>query len=317
MSKLNHFLHFFTKKFWEEKSEKKPKNIFYSFLAIVVGSIEDFMEDKCFDKASTLTFYSLLSIVPLMAIGFGIAQELGFREKFAEQIRTQLQSQPQVAEKIIEFSGSALKQARVGIIAGFGIIFLFWTVLRMIGNIESFFNEIWKIKSPRTLWQQMKGYLPIIILFPFFLVGASSFIIYVSTMAILAFESIRLTSFSSSTVLFLFELSPYLLIGAILSFLYIYLPNTKVSWKGGIIAGGVAGTLYQFWQWIYVHFQVHAASYGAIYGSFAAIPLFLIWLNYSWLIVLFGAELAYHIQKNQKSAQKNPKIDKILISKKV
>jgi membrane protein len=298
MNKWKHLMKFFQTDVWENRIEKKSsKNFIYQWLVIFMYSIKGFIEDKAFEKASTLTFYSLLSIVPLVAIGFGIAKELGFQEKFAEQVKSQFHSQPQIAEKIIEFSNSTLKTTKGGLIAGFGVGILFWTVLSTIGSIETFFDEIWKVKTERTLWQQVKSYLPMILLFPIFLVGSNSIIIYVSTKALLASQSLSILNIFSSSIKFLFELTPHLLSWGLLSFLYIYLPNTPVNWKAGILAGVITGILYFSWQWIYVTFQANASSYGVIYGSFAAIPLFLIWLNYSWLLIIFGAELSYHIQQ--------------------
>lgn len=300
MMKFKKWIHFFQEDLWKTQEKKNPlKRFFYQCLRILISSIQGFINDKSFDKASTLTFYFLLSLVPLVAIGFGIAQELGFEENFREQIKTQFQNQPQVAEKLIEFSQSTLKQTRGGIIASFGFVVLVWTVLRMIGNIASFFNEIWRVEKARTLWQQIKSYVPMIFLFPIFLVGSSSVIIYFSAQATSAFESIEFLKFFSHFIQSIFQLISYLISWGFLSFIYMYLPNTTVSWKAGIIAGIITGAIYAVWQWIYITFQINAASYGAIYGSFAAIPLFLIWLNYSWLIVIFGAELAYHIQQEE------------------
>lgn len=297
INKFRQFIVWFQQEYWNPKEENRHQGFFHRVLRILFSSIRSFINDKCFDKASTLTFYSLLSIIPLVAIGFGVAQQLGIADKFTEQVKAQFQSQPQVADKIIEFSNATLKTTRGGIIAGFGVVVLLWTVLRMIGNIETFFDEIWKVKKTRTLWQQVKSYLPIILLFPLFLVGSSSIILFMSTKAILATQSVELLNFFGPLVQLLFHLIAYSVGWGLLSFIYIYLPNTKVSWKAGMIAGVIAGILYSLWQWIYVTFQVNAASYGTIYGSFAAFPLFLIWVNYSWLIILFGNELCAHIQK--------------------
>jgi membrane protein len=298
MSKIKNAITFF-RDIWENRKQDKSHGFFYKILKILLTSIKGFIDDQCFDKASTLTFYSLMSIIPLVAIGFGITQELGLADKFAEQIKTQLQSQPQVAKKIIEFSNSTLKTTKGDIIAACGFVVLIWTVLRMIGNIAFFFDDIWKVKSRRSFWQQVKSYIPMILLFPIFLVGSSSLIIYASTKAILATQSIDILHIFGPIIRVLFQLIPYVISWGILSFFYIFLPNTKVSWKAGVIAGVTVGIIFVIWQWIYVTFQVHASSYGAIYGSFAAVPLFLIWLNYSWLIILFGTELAYHIQQVQ------------------
>lgn len=299
MNKWKRFIQFFQKGIWENDlgEQNRFKRFCYGCLRISISSVQGFINDQCFEKASTLTFYSLLAIIPLVAISFAIAQELGFADSFIDQIKTQLKSQPQVAEKIIQFAHSTLKNTKGGIIASFGVVILFWTVLRTIGNIAIFFDDIWKVKKNRTLWQQMKSYTPLILLFPVFLAGSSSVIIYMSTVAISTSRSNEYLSFLSTVILYVFDLISYLVGWGLLSFLYIYLPNTKVLWKSGIIAGIITGIIFYIWQWIYITFQVHASSYGVIYGSFAAVPLFLIWLNYSWLIVIFGAELSCHIQQ--------------------
>ena len=305
------FINFFKDLWLNRGTVKNSQNFFYKFLRVLVTSIRDFINDNGFDKASTLTFYSLLSIIPLIAIGFGIAQALGIAEKFSEQVQAQFSNQPQIAEKIIQFSNATLNTTRGGVIASFGLIVLVWTVFRTIGNIASSFDEIWKVKKLPTFWQQVKRYVPMIFLFPIFLVGSSSIIIYVFTQATLASESIVYLHFLGPFFHILIQLIPFFLNWGMFSFLYIYLPNTKVLWKAGIIAGMITTILYLFWQWIYVTFQLNAGSYGTIYGSFAAVPLFLIWLNYSWYIVLFGAELSTHIQKEieLKEHLENVKVD--------
>lgn len=289
------FRNYFEREFWAPK-EGKPKNLFHRFLRLFFSSIKNFIDDQCFEKASTLTFYSLLSIIPLVAICFGIAQELGFGETFTELVKTQLKSQPEVAQKIIEFSNSTLENTKGGVIAGLGLCFLLWTVFRMIGNIETYFDDIWKVEKHRTLWEQAKSYIPMIILFPIFFVGANNILLFVSTKAIVATQSIEFLKMFSTVIEFFIHFFSSIISWGVLIFMYIYLPNTKVSWKAAFIAGIAAGILYSIWQWIYLTFQVNMASYGLIYGSFAALPLFLIWLNYSWLIILYGMELAFSLQ---------------------
>ena len=305
---MRKLINFFQKDIWQPQDSHSPvKNFVYKWIRIWYSSIKEFlMDDEGFEKASTLTFYSLLSIIPVVAIGFGIAQKLGFAEKFTEQIKAQFPGQPQVADKIIEFSLSTLKQTEGSVIAAFGLAVLLWTVFRMVANIATYFNKFWKVETARTFWQQVKTFVPMIILFPLFLVGSNSLIIYLSTKAVLATQSIEILHFVGPAVTFLFNIIPYLVSWLLLSFFYIYLPNTKVFWKAGVIAGIITGIFYQIWQWIYVTFQVNAASYGAIYGSFAAVPLFLIWLNYSWVLILFGTELSYHIQQEEKGIITTP-----------
>lgn len=312
--KFSNAVHFFQIDLWKKTDNpKKPiRSFFYKMLRIIVSTFSGFLEDDCFSKASALTFYMLLSIVPIIAIGFGIAQNVGLEEKFQDLIQSALKDQPLIASKIIGFAKLDLEQTKGGIIAALGIFVLLWSVLNLISYIENYFDEIWKTTHFRTLWQQFVRYIPLIIIFPIFLVGLTSLMFYISALAVASTQHIEVFSpiILSST-----KLIPFVISWLILSFLYIYLPNTEVHWKYGFIGGFIAAILYQLWQWVYITFQAHASSYGIIYGSFAAIPLFLIWLNYSWLIILFGSEVAYHIQEEQSKARELP--DKIIGSKRL
>ncbi|MCE2983925.1 MAG: YihY/virulence factor BrkB family protein [Parachlamydia sp.] len=296
---LQKIIDFFKPESWKVgESASFFKRFLFKYIRISLSSIQGFIDDKGFDKASTLTFYSLLAIIPLLAISFGVAQSFGLDENFKKQVEQQFEQQPEVAEKLVEFSNSTLKTTKGGQIASFGLVLLFWTVLKTIGNIAAFFNEIWKV-PPRSFCGQIKSFTPIILLFPLFIVAASSIILYSSTTAITASESIPLFNYLTPLVTIVFHLISAFVGWSLFIFLFMYLPNTSVTWKAGIIGGIVAGILFFIWQWIYVTFQLKASSYGAIYGSFAAVPLFLIWLNYSWLIILFGAEISYHTQQEE------------------
>jgi membrane protein len=275
---------FFKKKIW------KRTGFFYAILRIFTLAISNFIKGKGLDKASTLTFYTLLSIVPLFAIAFGIAQAVGFTDILTEQIKIYLYSQPQIAEKLIEFSQTTLKTTKGNLIASLGILTLFWTVFSTIGSIESFFDDIWEVSKSRTFFQKIKNFTPIIILFPLLVIGPSSVIAFSSDIA-------KNIPFLGPLINFALPLGTYILNIVVLSLMYIYLPNTKVSWKAAFLAAVFTGIIFLIWQWIYITFQVKAGSYGVIYGGFAALPLFLIWLNYSWLILIFGARLSREIQR--------------------
>ncbi len=276
------------------------KNFFHSILKLLYGTLQNFIVHKGFEKASTMTFYTLLSIVPLMAIGFGVAQFVGFEDQFTRLIKEEFYHQPEIAEKMIQFSLSALKQTRGDVIASIGMVILFWTVLQMLGNIESYFNEFWHVKQSRSFWKQIKSFIPLILLFPLFLVGSSSLILFLSKKSHSALYSLGFPDLMDSLIFYFLNITQFLLSWCWLSFLFIYLPNTYVSWKAGILAGFITALFFIVWQGIYVAFQLNATSYGAIYGSFAAVPLFLFWLNYSWLILLLGSGLAYQIHLSEK-----------------
>jgi len=264
---------------------------------ILKNSIVNFVNDDCYTKASALTYYVLLSIVPVLAVLFGIAKGFGFEGPLKSEISQRFAEQPEVVEKLIQFACSWLQNVQGGLIAGIGTILLLWTVLGLLNSIEGALNAIWKVKLGRPYHWRLSNYLATIIMAPLFLVTVSSLNVYLSHTAQSPDQNFWMGAVSPF-LLFLIKLSPYLLSWILFTFIYQFMPNTKVDFKVSLIAGILAGTAFQIWQWVYIQFQVMATSYGIVYGSFAALPLFLIWLQTSWLILLAGAELAVEIENN-------------------
>jgi membrane protein len=227
-------------------------------------------------------------------VAFGIATGFGFEKSFESIILDKFKDQPEMANKIMDFTHSTLAHAQGGVIAGTGIIMLIWAVLMLMACIEQSINDIWKIKNTRSLSRRLACYLATTFFCPIFFVTSSGISIYALRGIVEASKATDLYNTLNPLIHFLFHFVPIVLSWLSFTFVYLFVPSTKVPWKLGVIAGIIAGTTYQIVQWTYFHFQIGLSSYGAIYGSFAAIPLFLIWLNLSWLILLAGAQIAYH-----------------------
>ncbi|MBU1863664.1 MAG: YihY/virulence factor BrkB family protein [Candidatus Omnitrophica bacterium] len=286
---------FLTVDIWRMRLKTLPRSrsILINSLRIILLALRGFAEDKCMLRASALTFFSLLSIVPVVAMAFGIAKGFGFEKILEAQLIEKFQGQEEVVGRVIEFAQAFLENTKGGLIAGIGIVLLFWTVIKVLGNIEYSFNDIWGIKTPRTLIRRFSDYLAIMLICPILLILSSSITVFVTSQVALVTEKIALLGAFSSLIMIMVNIIPYGVLWLLFSFIYIVMPNTKVKFSSGIFAGIIAGTIYQVVQWVYVAFQVGASKYGAIYGSFAALPLFLVWLQMSWLIVLFGGELSF------------------------
>jgi membrane protein len=275
------------------KDHSRGKSFLIRLVRIVILAIRGFDENKCNFRASALTFYTLLSIVPVIALMFGIAKGFGLQEHVATQILEKMKGQEEVVKKVIAFSNSLLDKTSGGVIAGVGVVFLFWTIISLLGNIEGSFNDIWGIVKPRTFGRKFSDYLVTMLVCPILLAVAGGATIFLSNQIQTLIEKIPLLKNLGAAFWLLMKLLPYLTIWISFTFIFIFMPNTKVRFMSGLIAGIVAGTLFQLIQWAYVNFQVQITTRYAIYGSFAALPLFLIWLQTSWLIVLFGAEVSF------------------------
>ena len=257
-----------------------------NFIRLFIISIREFIRDKCQDKASALTYYSLLSVVPVAAMAFGLAKGFGFDKSLESQLATRLEGHEEVAKWVTDFAMRYLENTQGGMIAGVGFAMVLWSVMNVLGKIESSFNDIWKINRPRSFIRKFSDYISLMLVAILFLVSSGSVIVLFS---VKLSEIPVLNSFGY----FLANLIPYSLVWISFTMLFFIMPNARVKFSSALFGGVIAGTLFQLLQFGYIHFQVGVSNYNAIYGSFAALPLFLVWLQMSWLIVLFGAEVAF------------------------
>ncbi|MBN2484762.1 MAG: YihY family inner membrane protein [Bacteroidales bacterium] len=285
----------FTREFWNLKNvAASPRRMFLvKQVRIFSLAIRGFNEDRVQVRASALTYYTLLSIVPLAAMAFGIAKGFGIDGKLHEYILDNFASQKEVALWIIDFSDKYLLNISGGLIAGIGIVLLLWTVMRLLSNIELSFNDIWQIKKSRVMGRKISDYISLVVIAPVLLVASSSVTAIISREFGSGVSAIPLSSYLGPVLGFVAFLLPYILVWLVFTLLYIVMPNTKVKFGSAFAGGVIAGTMYQVFQWLYFNFQSQLFNYGEVYGSFAALPLFLLWLQLSWLIVLFGAEVAF------------------------
>ncbi len=279
---------------WRTRLSELPASRAMAFraLRIALRSIRQFSEDHCLLRASALTLFTLLSIVPMFAMAFGIAQGFGLQGAIEREVLKQLAGQEEVARWIMSFAQSLLQTTHGGIIAGIGVALLFWTVMGVLNNIEISLNAIWKTESQRTFARRVSDYLSFMLVAPILLVISSSLTVMLSQQVGFMSERFEIVGYFHSLILGLLQLSPYVVMWALFTFLYVFMPNTRVRIASAAVGGILAGTLYQIFQAAYIYFQVGMSNYNAIYGSLAALPLFLTWLQASWMIVLLGAEIS-------------------------
>ncbi len=283
---------------WRIRLEDLPfgKSFLIKQLRIFLLTVRGFDEDKCFTRASSLTFYTLLSIVPVMAMLFGIAKGFGFEKILKNELSelvVKLPGQEEMLNKAIQYAESLLETTKGGVIAGIGLVLLFWSVIKVLSHIETSLNDIWEIKESRTWGRKFSDYLAVMLISPILILVSSSATVFITTQITQLTQQIKLLGVLSPLIFLSFKLIPYVLIWILFTIIYVLMPNTKVNLKAGLVAGIIAGTIFQIVQWGYISFQVGTARYNAIYGSFAALPLFLMWVQISWWVVLFGAELSF------------------------
>ncbi|MDR2887563.1 MAG: YihY/virulence factor BrkB family protein [Bacteroidales bacterium] len=280
---------------WHTPLSELPKGrtVIIKQLRIIIVAARGVLNNRVQLRAASLTLYSLLSVIPVVAIAFAIAKGFGLDRNLETLIADEFQSQQEILNWLLQNARSALEKTRGGYIAGVGMVILFWSVMSLLGHVEDSFNHIWQIRSPRAWYRKFTDYLTIMLIAPVFLILASSMSVFISAYMAEFMTQAPVLDYFKPLVTFLLKLSPYFLVWVILTIVYLVMPNTKVKFMPAMISGIIVGTALQILQYFYIDLQFGITKLNAIYGSFAAVPLFIIWLQYSWLTILLGAELAF------------------------
>jgi membrane protein len=296
--RLNQVRKFIEVDLWRIKLKSLPrgKRSLYSFIRVWVIAIKEFNNDKCAEKASALTYFSMLSLVPVIAMLFAVAKGFGIQDLMKKELSRYFSGQEAVLENVLPFAENMLNSASGGIVTGISLIFLIYTVIRLLMNIEAAFNDMWDIKKSRRWERKISDYVAVMLLGPVLMIVASSLTLLVKDTIQHALADVELLGQIKSGIIFLLRLLPYTILWLLLFGIYLIFPNIRVKLWPALIGGILAGTLFQLNQQAFISLQFAFARYNAIYGSIAFLPLFLIWLQLSWLIVLFGAEIVYGVQ---------------------
>ncbi|MFH0865682.1 MAG: YihY/virulence factor BrkB family protein [Bacteroidota bacterium] len=306
MQKLKRFIvwayHFVTHDIWHIRLEDLPKakSFFLKQLRIIILAIKGFREDECFLRASALTYYALMSIVPMFAMAFAIAKGFGFEKILEEQITKNFTGEKEIIETVMGFANSLIEETRSGLIAGIGLVILLWAVMEMFSQMEETFNEIWEQKVGRTFMRKSSDYFAMMLLAPILIILSGSATVFVSSTVNTMSDDYAIIGYVGPFISFLLNWSPFLIAWFLFTLLYIVIPNTKVKFSSALFGGVLAGTIYQLTQMGYFILQIELIDINAVYGSFAALPLLFIWLRVSWIALLLGAEISYAHQNVHK-----------------
>jgi membrane protein len=254
----------------------------------------DLLDGQISMRAMSLVYTTLLSIVPLLALAFSLAKGLGVHNSLEPVLRNFLAPLGPQGDALTENIITFVDNIKVGVLGSLGVALLFYTVLSMIQKVEDSFNYIWRIEQPRKLGQRLGEYLSLLLVGPFAVVTSlgvtatvmnSAFITYLSS-----YEPFGLAIF------ILGRLVPYFVIIGLFTFLYAFVPNTRVQVRAAAAGGLLAGVLWQSASLAFAAVVVASSNYNAIYSSFAIVIFLLLWLYLGWLILLVGCQLAYYVQ---------------------
>jgi len=262
-------------------------------LQVFVFIVQNFLSNSSPMRAAALTFTTLLSLVPILALTFAVLKGLGAQNRLAPVIIAKFAAG---SEAVVTRVVSYINNTNAGSIGAIGILMLLYTAVSTLGNIEDAFDNVWGVPETRSFYRKFSDYLSVLVSTPLLVLAATSVTSTLESKAVVRW--LLEATYFGDVYLKLLRLAPYVSVWIALFLLYIFIPNTKVRYSSALFGGVLAGTLWEAAQWIYIRFQLGVANYNAIYGTLSALPIVMVWIYTSWLIVLFGMEVvAVHQQR--------------------
>ncbi|MCQ2287673.1 MAG: YihY/virulence factor BrkB family protein [Muribaculaceae bacterium] len=254
-------------------------------------AIRCFFNQEVQERACALTYRTVLALVPALAMLFAIARGFGFQNLIHGQLIGYLPSQRKALEQALTFVDRYLEHASEGAFVGIGLLVLLYTLVMLMGNVESTFNKIWGLEHGRPLYRKVTDYTALFVFIPVLMICSAGISLMLTSMGQ------HLLPLALSPVLhFMLDCVPLVLVWLMFTFAFWLIPHTKVSFRYALISGVVFGSLFFLLQWVFVRGQILVSGYNAIYGSFAFLPLLLFWMQLSWMLVLLGTVMTYSLQ---------------------
>ena len=256
--------------------------------------VRDLVDGQLTLRAMSLVYTTLLSIVPLLALSFSVLKAFGVHNQIQPMLLRFLEplgeNGAEIAHNIIEF----IQRMNVGVLGAVGLVLLLYTAISLMQKIEESLNYIWHVHRPRPLADRFSRYLSVLLVGPILVFSALG--ITATVMRIETVRGLLAIDMLGQVVQKISGLTPYLLVIAAFTFVYVFIPNTRIRFRAALIGGIAGGVAWQTAGWGFAAFVASSNQYAAIYSSLAILVLFMIWLYLSWLILLFGASVAFYVQ---------------------
>lgn len=248
-------------------------------------------------RAMSLVYTTLLSIVPIIALSFSVLKGLGYHRELEPLLYSFLEPLGDRAYELTAQVMSFVDNVRSGVLGSIGLIFLLYTLISTVQKVEESFNFVWRVEQPRSLGRRFSEYLSVMVVGPAIIVAALGLIATLgSTRAV---QTLTHYEPFGTILLTLGRLTPYLLVTGVFTFMYAFVPNTRVLLRAALIGGAAAGAAWAFSGMVFTRFVAGSTNTMVIYAGFAIVIVALIWLYISWLILLLGAQLSFYVQNPQ------------------
>jgi membrane protein len=286
---------FFNEDIWQMELEElsKAKARFIKYMKVLLITIKTFSGEKIGFQAVALSFFSTMSVVPFIAIVFAVTGGLGLADKLTDFLYSYFNNSQQVIDTILGFAQNIINTAQSSTMGLFSSLTFVFIVIWMMLNVEKVFNNVWKVQMPRKLIKRLSVIIAMLIVAPFIvMVFFSGSILYSHALGYIGLDVEEFGLFKN--------ILTWVLVGAIamltFSVMYKFIPNAQVNYKDALRAALIVAIPFAAVQYTYLETQVFVTRLNSIFGAFAAVPLFMVWINIGWFIILFGAELSYAFQ---------------------
>lgn len=255
--------------------------------------IRGFREDDLAVHAASLTFATLVSLVPLLTLGFAMLKGFGGGEEASNRLAESMSAMPQQFRDFVQQMVDIVLRANFRTLGWVGVAVLFVTAVQVLGSIETSFNRVWGVASSRTIWRKFTNYVSVTVVVPVLIMTAFAVSATLKNQVVAA-------HLSDSALVYrtLLRLTPLSTVWVAFFLLFVFMPNTHVSKRAAGFSALLSTVFWLGWQRVYINMQVALSKYDAVYGTFASVPIFLLWLYVSWMIILLGSEIAFAVQNH-------------------
>ncbi len=280
---------------WEMDMEtlSKAKARWIKYAKVLLITIKTFSAEKIGFQAVALSFFGTMSVVPFIAVAFAVTGGLGLADKLKELLYANFSGHPEVIDMVLGFADNIIATAESSAMGLISALLFVWLIFWMMISVERVFNNVWRVRKSRNIFKRISFYVAILLISPFvIMLFFSGSIIYSNLLGGIGLDAEFFESFKSFFAWFLF----YIVATLTFSAMYKFIPNHKVKYSHALRAAVLSGLVFTLLQYLYLETQLFVTRLNAVYGTVAAIPLFMFWMNFGWFIILFGAELSYAYQ---------------------
>ena len=277
----------------EMENISKARARFIKYMKVMMITIKTFSSEKIGFQAVALSFFSTMSVIPFVAIVFAITGGFGLADKLKEFLYDYFNNSQQTIDMVLGFAQNIIDTAQSGAVGLVSALLFFWIVIWMMMNVEKVFNNVWRVQKSRNLFRRLSVIIAMLFVSPFIvLVFFGGSFVYSHALSYLGLDLEELSAFKTILTWALFGVIATMTFSA----MYKFIPNAPVDYPNALRAAAFSGTAFTVMQYLYLETQVFVSRMNGIYGAFAAVPLFMIWINIGWFIILIGAELSYAFQ---------------------